>query len=482
MTDQRAKTLPIAVDLDKTLILSDTLIEAVVSVFLRNPLNLLLACLALFAGRPAFKRAVFARSHIDIDALPVREKLIEHLQVERTKGREIILVTATTQSVADSVAARFDGLFSSAFGTNDDINLKGAHKARFLQAHYPEGFVYAGDSAADLKVWRHAAGAILAGASGATQRKVEKLGTPVEAIFSNQRRGLRAWRKALRVHQWSKNLLIFVALFLSGQFAQPMAWMAPIVGFFVLSVAASGTYILNDLLDLSSDRRHRTKRDRPFAAGHLNPLIGLMAAIIMIPGAIAVGFGLSAPFGFGLLVYLAMTLSYSLGLKRVAMLDVFLIASLFTIRVVLGALAVQSELSEWLLTFCMFFFLSLAFAKRHVEVAAAEAGQAIRGRGYGGDDAPLTLVFGVASGSAAILILVLYLVEDAFPSQLYALPETLWAAPILIMLWIMRVWTLAHRGELDDDPVAFAVKDRVSLLMGVGLVGAFAAAVLAFPS
>lgn len=471
-------SLPIAVDLDDTLILTDTLVEGVVIALTRNPIGFIAALFALLRGRVAFKNAVFAACEIDTDALPVRQDLVDYLKAKKANGREIVLVTATSQSVAERVAARFDDLFANVHGTGESINLKGRHKSQFLQQTYPEGFVYAGDSSADLQVWSNAAGAIFAGASAQNQQKVRAAGIPVEATFENTTQKLRAWRKALRLHQWAKNLLLFVALILSGQFVELHNWIGPIVGFFLIGIAASGTYIINDLADLSADRRHRTKRLRPFASGQLNPLLGLIVALSLILGALVTGFFLTPLFGFGLLAYLAITMSYSFGLKRVAMLDVFIIASLFTIRIVLGAFAIEGVLSEWLLTFSMFFFLSLSFAKRHIEVAAAGAGNVIRGRGYTGDDTPLTLVFGVGSGTAAILILVLYLVEDAFPSGLYALPEALWSAPMLIMLWIMRIWLLAHRGELDDDPVSFAVRDRISLWMGVGLAAGFFASVL----
>lgn len=478
MAEAQPPRLPLAVDLDDTLLLTDTLVEGIVNALLRNPIGFILAVFALLRGRVAFKSAIFAASKIDTDALPVRNDFLEYLTGEKEAGREIVLVTATSQSIAEQVAARFGGLFAQVHGTQKDANLKGRNKAAHLKMLYPNGFVYAGDSSADLAVWSKSSGAIFAGVNEESRRKVREMGIPVEAVFENDNGGFRAWRKELRLHQWAKNLLLFVALILSGQFVEPGNWIAPILGFFLLGIAASGTYIVNDLADLSADRRHRTKRDRPFASGRLNPLVGLIVAFVLIPGALVGGFILNPLFGFGLLAYLAMTMSYSFGLKRVAMLDVFIIASLFTIRIILGAFAIEVVLSEWLLTFSMFFFLSLSFAKRHVEIAAAGPGGEIRGRGYTGDDAPLSLVFGVGSGTAAILILVLYLVEDAFPSGLYAFPEALWSAPMLIMLWIMRIWLLAHRGELDDDPVLFAVKDRISLWMGVGLGAGFFASII----
>lgn len=470
--------LPLVVDLDDTLLLTDTLAEAVVDCALRRPFKLLSALPKLADGRARFKAEVFDLVELDVDALPARDDLVEYIREQRAGGREVALVTATPQTIAEAVAGRFEGLFDTVHGSTSDHNLKGSNKARFLAERYPDGFVYAGDSAADLKVWSEAGGIIFAGASKAVRAKASSLAKPVEASFDNPGRGVRQWRKALRLHQWAKNLLLFVALALSGQFVNPQAWVHAVTGFFLLGVVASATYLLNDLVDLSADRRHRTKRNRPFASGALSPVIGLILAPTMILAALVAAITLSPAFSLGLMTYLVVTMAYSFGLKKVAMLDVFILASLFTVRIALGALAINVLMSEWLLTFSMFFFLSLSLAKRHIEVAASPANERVRGRGYMGADAPLTLGFGIASGVAAILIMVLYLAEDAFPSGQYAFAGALWAVPALITLWLMRIWLLANRGTLEDDPVAFAVKDRISLGLGAGLAAAFAAAIL----
>lgn len=475
-----SKHLPLMVDLDGTLVLTDTLGEGFTDAVLRKPVSAFFASLRLFSGRPAFKKAILDISNVDYEALPVREELLSYLQAQKAAGRQIYLVTAANQDIAERVAARFEGVFDGAYGSNEKTNLKGSRKQEFLRKTFPGGYVYAGDSAADLKVWKDADAIIFAGAKSSTQRAAAKLGKPIEETFENNgRTGVRVWLKALRVHQWAKNLLLFAAIFLSGMFLSVDAWIATIIGFVLMGTTASGSYLLNDLLDLSADRRHRSKCKRPLASGDLFVVKGLFMAPTLIIGSLIAAAFLSVPFAIGLSVYLVTTLSYSFGLKRVAMVDVMILAMLFTLRIALGALVIHQPLSEWLLTFSMFFFFSLSIAKRHVEVAASETPDKIRGRGYYGSDAPMTLGWGLASASASIVIMVLFLAESAFKSNLYSMQEFLWAVPLLISLWLMRIWMLAHRGQLDDDPVSFAVKDKISIGLGAILGIAFLCAVFA---
>ena len=472
------QSLPLVLDMDGTLLLSDTLVESLAERLFANPLQLLTALPTLAGGRAPFKARISAIARPDFAVLPARQDLAEYAQAAHEAGRSVYLVTAADQAVADQVAARF-GFFDGAIGSDGCRNLKGAAKQAYLRQRFPDGYVYAGDSGADLKVWRDADGIVLAGASAATRRKAEALGTPIEARFDNTGGGLKPWIKALRLHQWAKNLLVFVPLILSGFYMQTGAVASALFAFFGMGLAASGTYLLNDLADLSSDRRHRSKHTRPFASGQASLALGLLAAPVLIAAGLALtALGGSLSAGLALAAYLVVTLSYSFGLKRKAVLDVALLAALFTLRLLIGATAISAELSVWLFSFSMFFFFSLSLAKRHVEIAAAAPGEAIRGRGYQADDAPLSLALGTSSAMAAIVILCLYLIEDAFPNGLYANPDWLMAAPVGIGLWTIRIWLLAHRGDLDDDPVSFAVRDRLSLGMGGLLAVAFVLASL----
>lgn len=472
------RALPLVLDLDGTLLMTDTLVESIAERLFSNPFQLVKALPTLVGGRARFKARVSDIAQLDVEALPVRRELVDYAASERKQGRAVYLVTAADQAVADRVAARFS-IFDGAIGSDGDRNLKGKAKQTYLRRTFPDGYVYAGDSGADLKVWRDADGIILAGASKSVARRAESLGAPVEARFENPTDGMRAWAKALRLHQWAKNLLVFIPLILSGLYLDPHAVIAALLAFIGLGLAASGTYLLNDLADLSSDRRHRSKHTRPFASGRASLGKGLVTApLLIVAGILVTTFGASSTAGLALTAYLAITLSYSFGLKRKALLDVALLAALFTLRLLIGASAIAADISVWLFSFSMFFFFSLSLAKRHVEIAAAEPGQIIRGRGYRADDANLSLSLGTSSATAAIVILCLYLIEDAFPNGLYPNPDWLLVAPVVIGLWTVRIWLLAHRGELDDDPVSFAVRDRLSLAMGGLLaIGFFLASV-----
>lgn len=466
------ETLPLIVDLDGTLLRTDTLVEAFAQGLFTQPGTVANACLKLLQGRAAFKRRLASGVELDFDSLPVREDLLAFLESEKAAGREIHLVTAADQSVADQAARRF-AVFDSATGTSTRVNLKGPNKQRYLRDRFPDGYAYAGDSGADLAVWRDADAMVLAGASGATARAAAELGKPIEARFDKDPVTLKVWRKALRVHQWAKNLLVFAPLLLSGLYTDPMAILASAGAFLALGLVASGTYLLNDLSDLAADRRHRSKRFRPLASGALPVASGLVTAPLLIGLGLALGAAISPGLALVIGVYLATTLSYSFGLKRRPILDVLILAGLFTLRLLIGIAALQVETSFWLMSFSMFFFLSLSLAKRHVEIAAASPTQTIRGRGYVAEDVMLSLSLGTSSAMAAMVILCLYLIEDAYANDLYPQPEWLLAAPILIGFWTLRIWLLAHRGELDDDPVYFAVRDRLSLAMGGLLAFAF---------
>lgn len=430
-----------------------------------------------FAIAPV-KRRLQAGADIDVRSLPVNEEVLAYCREARAQGRKVWLVSAADQEIVDKVAERF-GVFDGAIGSDGRSNNKGSRKATRLQEMFPEGFEYIGDSPADLKVWKHAKAASLVGGGETRKKQVEAAGVPVARVFPTEPRPLHAWRKQLRLHQWAKNALMFVAPVLAMEIANVPVMLTVLMAFPLLGIMASGTYIINDLLDLTADRRHHSKAARPFAAGRIKLWQGLVAAPLMIVGSIALGFLLSPMFALAMAIYLVSTLAYSLGLKRVALLDAMVLAGLFTLRLVMGGVLANVPLTQWLLVFSMFLFVSLSLAKRHVEVLRKTAAgeRKIANRGYRSEDAALTLGLGLATAATATLIMVLYLIDSAWPSGLYHYPDALWAAPVILGLWLMRVWLLANRAELDDDPVSFAVKDPISLVLGASVVIAFAAGV-----
>jgi 4-hydroxybenzoate polyprenyltransferase len=299
------------------------------------------------------------------------------------------------------------------------------------------------------------------------------------AEFDRVGPSLAQWLLAARPHQWTKNLLIFVPLIVGHALFDVPKLIATVCGFFILCVLASSTYILNDLADLDADRRHATKRYRPFASGHLSIASGLTVAAIGIAASLGVALFLSRSFALALCAYLVLTTLYSFRLKRVPLLDVFIIGGLFTSRILMGGAISFMGHSSWLLAFSMCFFFSLALAKRHVELMRfrQDPQMKVSGRGYRADDWPLTLVFGIGAGMTSILIMLLYVTNDAAPSGFYHAIEWLYIAPTAVTLWILRIWLLSHRAELDDDPVAFALHDPMSWGLGLVVAAAIALAI-----
>ena len=327
-------------------------------------------------------------------------------------------------------------------------------------------------------MWRESKGIVLAGAAPHVVRRARKAGEPL-AIFPDQRSTRSGLRRSLRLHQWAKNALLFVPLVLGGKTLDGGAWIAAMLGFIALGLVASATYVINDLWDLPSDRRHWSKRHRPLANGDVSIRQGIVLAALALAGGFAVAASIGTSAIAMLALYTAGTLSYSLAWKRVPILDIFVLAALFTLRLAFGIVLADVKLSPWLLVFSMFIFGSLSMAKRHTEVLRlTELGlNSMPGRGYVRADAPLTLGLGLASMLGAILIMILYLIEDAFPHGLYANPTTLSAVPPILFFFLGRIWLISQRGQLRDDPVAFALQDRISLLLGGAMVLTFAAAV-----
>ncbi len=457
--------VPLIVDLDGTVLLTDSLQEGFIRLLFRNPVAAVgsLACLPL--GRAAFKRSISRHRPLADSVLPQRRELVEFLKAEKSGNRKIHLLTAADQETAEEIASGI-GLFDSVAGSNAKRNLKGANKLAWVRENVPGDFIYAGDSAADLPMFLAARGAILCDAGRRVTRAVENAGVPILARMDSGQSRWRGFLAALRIHQWSKNILIFLPLFLSHAYANAANVAQAVLAFFILSVLVSATYLINDLADLDADRLHPTKYRRALASGNLSPGLGLIASMVMIAGAVAAGASLSTGLAAGLVAYLAGTLAYSFGLKRVPFLDVSIVGALFTMRLVMGAAVLHLRQSPWLLAFSLVFFFSLALAKRYAEIRAAGPDSPIRGRGYRVDDAILVLAFGVAGSLASIVILLLFVTSDALVSGAYSNPLWLYAIPAPVFAWQMRIWLFSHRSMLHDDPVIFALRDRISLLLG----------------
>lgn len=455
--------VPLVLDLDGTLIRTDSLQEQAVGLLRRNPFNIFKLIGWVMAGRVTLKERLAEAVPLDPEHLPVNEDLVAFAEAEAANGRKVVLATAAHAETARVFLARFP-FISEVLATEDGVNLKGRHKADALVKRFPEGFDYAGDSRADLAVWKHARKAIPAGASPSTIRKARKVAA-VDDVFPRPP-ALKAFIKCLRPHQWAKNVLVVVPAVLSGSIIDPSTFLPLAFAFFALSLTASATYVFNDLWDLQDDRVHWTKRKRPFASGTLSLPAGILGALVCLTAGLALAFAAGIAVLQWVLVYVAVTLTYSFWLKRKVIHDAVTLASLFTLRLVVGVAAVAAEPSAWLFVFAMFIFTSLAFAKRHTEIARVveKGGFWVSGRGYRASDLPLVLASGVACSAAAVVIMVLYIIEDAYQQSFIQNGVWLWGLPPLVFLITSRIWVYCQRGELDDDPVIFAVKDRVCMV------------------
>ncbi len=459
---------PLVVDLDGTLLKSDMLLETGLAFLRAQPLRFYRPLLWLLRdGKARLKANLAENVFVDVANLPFNQAVLEWLREEKAQGRSLILATATHRSYAEQIGEHL-GLFDRILATDCEINLSAQRKRDALIAAYGEkGFDYAGNSRDDLSVWAAADAAIVVDPERGVARRTESVINRIKVIET--RSGvIKAWAKQLRLHQWLKNLLIFVPLLASHQLSS-----APLInaslGFLFFSLCASSVYLLNDLLDLNEDRGHPTKRFRPFAAGRLSVKSGLIVFPLLLFSAFTGSLLLLPPaFSSVLAFYYILTLAYSFFLKRVVIADVVTLAALYTIRIVAGTMACHLSLTFWLLAFSMFMFLSLALVKRYAELHDKRAkGGNIKtaGRGYYPTDLEMLSSMGAASGYLSVMVLALY-IQDSSTAHLYRHPKFIWLACPLLLFWVSRAWMLTHRGQMHDDPVVFAVKDRISLLTG----------------
>lgn len=481
MTVTSTDTLPdntqtvLVVDMDGTLCRTDTLHEALLSLATQDPAQLLRLPGWLREGRVGLKENLADRTVLNPDALPLNETVLEAVREARAAGRKTALVSASDHRQVTAVADAL-GLFDEAYGSAEGRNLKGPAKAAFLNERYGEkNFDYIGDSKADVPVWAAANTALTVGASTAMRARASAANSNVVHLDPPTGRA-KAMLKAIRVHQWSKNTLLFLPVLAAHD---PSKIIPVILGFIAFCMTASAVYVINDLVDLASDRAHPRKCKRPFASGALDAQTGFAMAAVLLGLAMVFGVMTGQPaFLVVLLIYLAATFAYSLWLKRKLIVDVLMLAGLYTVRIVAGGAAGGVLLSPWLLGFSMFLFLALAAVKRQAELTdQAKTGRASSGRAYEIDDLPVLRSMGLSAGNAAVLVLALYINSDDVQT-LYGRPEILWLICPLLLYWVIRMVMKTHRGEMTDDPIVFAATDKVSLAtVLLSVVVAVAAAV-----
>lgn len=472
---------PLVVDLDGTLIHTDMLHESALRVLRDSPLKILRIPLMLARGKAALKQYLASCTDFDPRALPYNQELLEWLRLQRSDGRSLVLCTASDRAIAEPIAGHL-AIFDEVIASDGVLNVAGRHKAETLVQRFGDGgFDYAGNSDQDLPVWQRARHAIVVNGSDRLARQAQAACT-VERVFPPRRAQGLDWWQMLRVHQWLKNLLLFVPLLAAHELGNPAKWTQLLLAFLAFNLCASAVYIANDLLDLESDRLHPRKRRRPFASGVMPTWQGGLLAPLLLVAGLLVAAMVGESFVPWIVAYFVLTCAYSWLLKRLLLIDCLTLALLYTLRILAGAAAVGHELTFWLLAFSVFLFLSLAFVKRYaeLELQLQSGSTQLHGRGYHTGDAPLVQTLGITAGYASVLVLALYLNSEAV-LELYAAPQLIWGAVLVLLFWISWMWMQAHRGNMHDDPLVFAVKDRASLAAGAVFAAVLVAGTTGFP-
>ena len=471
MSSRPPATLPLCVDCDGTLIHTDLLFESFLLLLKQD----LLAALAmpfwlLRHGKAATKLRIAERVEIDVRTLPYCEEVVRYVSEQRAAGRRTALVTASADRYAQDIAKHL-GIFDEVMATTDaHVNLSGQHKADRLTTHFGvRGFEYIGNSTDDLPVWQAAGQVSVANASTQVTVAAGAIRPPT-FLTASPFNPMRSAIKAMRLHQWLKNILVLLPLLAAHRATDLHLLQQSLMAFLAFGLCASSVYILNDMLDITSDRRHGSKKNRPFAQGSLSIPAGAVLQLGLLGAALALAAQLPLAFLAVLLAYYAVTLSYSIKLKAQVIVDVMVLSGLYTMRILAGAAATGIVPSFWLLTFSCFIFLSLALVKRYAEMISILKQKASRaaGRGYSTDDLVVLLALGAASGYTAVLVLALY-VNSADVARMYPRPYMLWLVVPAMAYWISRVWLKTHRGEMNDDPVVFAARDWQSQVIAVAL-------------
>ncbi len=473
--------VPLCVDLDGTLVKSDTLVDSVLAIARQHPALLVKIPGWIGEGKASFKQHVTSSVELDVEHLPYNKPLLAWLVEEHAAGRAIYLATAADRRLADRVAAHL-GIFAGVLASDGATNLAGGNKLAAFRARFGDHFCYIGNASPDTELLKACESPMVANPHGALTSALRRANVAPVRTFDDRTPALKSWLRAVRLHQWAKNTLIFVPLLLAHAWNMA-AIAAATLAFLSFGLCASATYIINDLLDIEADRKHPRKRRRPFAAGDISAFAGVAAVVVMMVASVVLallvphlfsampgGHALGKPFRFveWLALYTVTTLTYSFYLKRKLLLDVFVLSGLYTVRILAGSAATGVPVSTWLAGFSVFFFLSLAFVKRFSELEGLRerGGNASSGRGYWVGDLEQLRALGTGAAYAAVVVMTLY-ISNPDTARLYAHTSRLWLVVPVLLLWLSQVWMLASRGEMHDDPVVWAITSKRSLLMGV---------------
>ena len=481
MSGNKSKDIALFVDLDGTLITTDTLLESIILLLKAYPLKIFSLIIWLFRDKAFFKDKVSKYKIPQADLLPYRDDVLDYIKEEKGKGRKVYLLTAANQKIADKVANHL-GCFTGAFGSNDKTNLSGKQKLkRVYEIIGNAQFDYIGNSKADIPIWEKTNKIIMVNSKTVVKNKFKKSDN-VQLI--NQKRHNTKFKimiKGMRVHQWVKNSLLFLPIIMAHQFSNVNLLVAVLWAFISFSFCASAVYILNDLLDIETDRKHPTKKNRPLASGLMSVKIGVLLIFLLLLTSVLISIKmLSTTFLIILIIYIISTTAYSIILKQIILIDVIVLGGLYALRITAGSFASGVDVSSWLLVFSMFFFLSLAFMKRYADLILMKQNNQdeIAGRGYHVDDLDLAQKFGITSGFVAMLVLALYINSDRV-IELYKSPILIWFMIPVLFYWLMRMWMVTNRGKMIDDPINYAIRDKTTYvaIMIIGIIMLLAATI-----
>jgi len=455
----------LVVDLDNSLLKIDLFKESLGKSLLKRPLVFFKTVMLALNSIALAKTFISKECKTDCHTLPYNNKILDIIDSYRKKGYLILLATGAPQAYAHSIANHL-GLFDEVIATNEQINNVGINKLESIKKHVNDSFIYLNDSVKDLPVWLHCKKAILIGDNGRVKNMLIKNNVEIIDTVKKEKSIIEILLKQLRVHQWSKNMLLFVPALLSHQLLEPGVFLNALCSFIAFSLLASSIYVLNDIIDVDYDRKHPMKKNRPIAAGDLSMLraYAVLLVCFLIGGWMAMLLGTT--FLFVMAVYIILNLLYSLYFKRIIILDVLLLMSFYTLRIIAGHIPDTFPFSPWLLSFSVFLFFSLAFLKRYVNIILENNVSTKNGTGYSINDSNILKSFGVGSGIISTLVLILYTGSEQV-QPFYLTPMILiFLAPIMLY-WICRIWLLADRGLIKDDPILFAIKDKISYVVAI---------------
>ena len=474
---KRNKNLTLFVDLDGTLVATDTLIESIVIFLKNNPFRIIYLLLWYIKGKVYIKKQLSQCAMPNVALLPYNKEVLDYLRKAKSSGQEIVLATAANHKIADEVSSHL-AIFDGVIATNQNYNLKGKYKLDAIINYVGEQpFDYIGDSKADIPIWQEARKAIIINPSSSLLNNLSnKINVTTIKTFRRSS-NVRVWIKAIRIHQWTKNILLFLPIIMAHRFFDLDMLLKNILTFISFSLIASAGYIINDILDFEADRQNPEKKQRPFAEGLLSFYSGFIGFLFLTLCGFALAIiTLPILFSIILLLYLILTLTYSLFLKRKTIIDVITLSVCYNIRIIAGGAAIAVPISSWLIVFSMFFFISLAFMKRYADlITLDDIKPNIIGRGYIKKDIPIVGSAGIASGYISLLVLTLYIYSDHV-NELYKQPFLLWLVIPFILYLISRLWLKTVRGEMTSDPIIFIIKDRISYIILVMIIVVFSLA------